>query len=70
MAADDDFQVKSAAFLAWLQKNGCEISPAVQLADLRERGAGRGVGAFVLPISQQLFLFLLQSCSSSVLVHC
>lgn len=40
----DDFQSASDAFLTWLKNNGATISSSVQLADLRGRAAGRGVG--------------------------
>ncbi|GIZ48047.1 hypothetical protein CKM354_001112200 [Cercospora kikuchii] len=39
----DDFQNASDAFLKWLTKSGATISPNIQLADLRDRAAGRGV---------------------------
>ncbi|KAM3418102.1 Ribosomal lysine N-methyltransferase 4 [Cercospora zeina] len=41
----DDFQHASDAFLNWLKNNGATISPKIQLADLRDRAAGRGVVA-------------------------
>ncbi|KAF2207175.1 hypothetical protein CERZMDRAFT_102670 [Cercospora zeae-maydis SCOH1-5] len=41
----DDFQNASDAFLQWLKNNGATISPNIQLADLRDRAAGRGVVA-------------------------
>lgn len=40
----DDFQSASDVFLTWLKNNGATISSSVQLADLRGRAAGRGVG--------------------------
>ncbi|KNG48379.1 set domain-containing protein [Stemphylium lycopersici] len=40
-----DFDGASQAFLAWLRQNGAEISPKIQLEDLRNRDAGRGVVA-------------------------
>ena len=44
---DDDFNQKSTDFMSWLGGlEGVTISPKIQLADLRERGAGRGVGKF------------------------
>ncbi|KAH5362170.1 ribosomal lysine N-methyltransferase 4 [Parastagonospora nodorum] len=40
-----DFDGASQAFLAWLQRSGAEISPKIQLEDLRNAQAGRGVVA-------------------------
>jgi SET domain-containing protein 6 len=40
----EDFDGLSQAFLSWLARSGAEISPKVQLQDLRHAGAGRGVG--------------------------
>jgi SET domain-containing protein 6 len=42
---DDDFQNKSDIFIQWLKDNGATISPKIELADLRQNGAGRGVRA-------------------------
>ncbi|KAK5004156.1 Ribosomal lysine N-methyltransferase 4, partial [Cryomyces antarcticus] len=42
---EDDFQNKSDSFMAWLRQQGASISPKIELADLRSRGAGRGVVA-------------------------
>ncbi|KAI5365138.1 putative SET domain, rubisco LSMT, substrate-binding domain superfamily [Septoria linicola] len=41
----DDFQSATDTFLTWLKNNGATISPNIQLADLRDRAAGRGVVA-------------------------
>ncbi|EME82409.1 uncharacterized protein MYCFIDRAFT_40308 [Pseudocercospora fijiensis CIRAD86] len=41
----DDFQSMSDKFLTWLKNTGATISPKIQLADLRDRAAGRGVVA-------------------------
>ncbi|CBY00997.1 hypothetical protein IAQ61_011895 [Plenodomus lingam] len=40
-----DFDAAGQAFLAWLRRSGTDISPKVQLEDLRSKGAGRGVVA-------------------------
>lgn len=40
----DGFQAGSDAFMAWLKQSGATISPAIELKDLRSRGAGRAVG--------------------------
>ncbi|KAF7192783.1 Ribosomal lysine N-methyltransferase 4 [Pseudocercospora fuligena] len=40
----DDFQSTSDKFLTWLKSTGATISSKIQLADLRDRAAGRGVG--------------------------
>ena len=42
---DDDFQNKSDKFIQWLKDNGATISPKIELADLRQHSAGRGVVA-------------------------
>lgn len=39
----DDFEVKSQAFQSWFHYRHCNISPKINLADLRFRNAGRGV---------------------------
>jgi hypothetical protein len=39
-----DFDGASQVFLAWLKQSGAEISPKIQLQDLRHAQAGRGVG--------------------------
>ncbi|KAK6434826.1 Ribosomal lysine N-methyltransferase 4 [Oleoguttula sp. CCFEE 5521] len=41
----DDFVTKSQTFVSWLEKAGVTISDKIELADLRNRGAGRGVVA-------------------------
>ncbi|KAK6433814.1 Ribosomal lysine N-methyltransferase 4 [Oleoguttula sp. CCFEE 5521] len=43
----DDFVTKSQTFVSWLEKSGVTISDKIELADLRSRGAGRGVVAKV-----------------------
>lgn len=42
---DSEFQRRSDAFLKWLLDDvTAKISPNVKLIDLREQGAGRGLG--------------------------
>ncbi len=42
---DDDFQQKSAGFILWFsQLQGMRLSPKIQIADMRSRRAGRGIG--------------------------
>jgi N-lysine methyltransferase SETD6 len=42
---DPDFTQKSAEFLQWFNASpGTRLSQKIQLADLRSRSAGRGVG--------------------------
>lgn len=41
---DDDFEARSEAFIAWVKQNGAAISDKIELTDLRQQGAGRGVG--------------------------
>lgn len=42
----DLFNKTSHAFLDWLKRSGAEISPKIELKDLRNIQAGRGVGEF------------------------
>ena len=43
----DDFVKRSQAFVEWFRNaEGTRLSDKIQLADLRHRGAGRGVGTF------------------------
>lgn len=44
MDVDDDFATRSAAFLSWLQASDATLSEKIELADLRQQNAGRGVG--------------------------
>ena len=39
----DDFQNKSDKFINWLKDHGATISPKIELGDLRQHSAGRGV---------------------------
>lgn len=45
----DEYQVKSRAFCNWFQTRRTTISSKIQLADLRHRNAGRGVGVSSFP---------------------
>jgi SET domain-containing protein 6 len=38
------FDGASQNFLTWLKQSGAEISPKINLEDLRTKDAGRGVG--------------------------
>jgi SET domain-containing protein 6 len=40
----DPFDEASAAFVSWLKSSGADISNKVELKDLRNIEAGRGVG--------------------------
>ncbi|KAH9872771.1 hypothetical protein J1614_005165 [Plenodomus biglobosus] len=51
-----DFNSASQAFLTWLRQSGADISPKVQLEDLRSRDAGRGVVA-IQDINEHEVLF-------------
>ncbi|KAL1304478.1 hypothetical protein AAFC00_003469 [Neodothiora populina] len=42
---DDDFSERTRSFLSWFQSRRSNISPKIQLADLRYRNSGRGVVA-------------------------
>lgn len=41
----DDFSVRSARFVDWLQSNGAVISSKIEVCDYREAGQGRGIRA-------------------------
>jgi SET domain-containing protein 6 len=40
----DSFDKASAAFVAWLISSGADVSNKIELKDLRDIEAGRGVG--------------------------
>jgi SET domain-containing protein 6 len=42
----DSFNEASHVFLDWLKRSGAEISPKIELKDLRNFQSGRGVGEF------------------------
>lgn len=49
---DDDFEQKSVSFVEWLRRiPNATVSDKIALADLRGRGAGRGVGVYVFRTS-------------------
>ncbi|CAO2649641.1 Nn.00g070260.m01.CDS01 [Neocucurbitaria sp. VM-36] len=50
------FEDASQAFLAWLRNHGVEISPKIELQDLRHKDAGRGIVA-VQDIAEHELLF-------------
>ena len=58
----DAFNTKTEVFISWLrQRSGATINPKIQIADLREIGAGRGIGvlekhSFVLIVPSDLSL--------------
>ena len=52
MDVDDDFAEKSGAFANWLQSSGATLSDKIELADLRQHNAGRGVGTAFLSLCQ------------------
>lgn len=52
---DDDFQARSEAFITWLKQNGATISNKIELADLRQQGAGRGVGTWTTRNGRRTF---------------
>jgi len=46
----DVFLSETGAFMAWLQRlPGARINPKIQIADLRQDNAGRGIGLNILP---------------------
>jgi SET domain-containing protein 6 len=42
----DPFNEASSVFLEWLKRSGAEVNPKIELKDLRNIQAGRGVGKF------------------------
>ncbi|KAL2038519.1 hypothetical protein N7G274_008858 [Stereocaulon virgatum] len=54
---DSRFQAKTIEFLQWLQqRTGTTVSPKIQIADLREQHAGRGIIAVEdIEIDEELF---------------
>jgi hypothetical protein len=51
----DRFQHNSSAFLQWFTTtNGTRLNPKLELADLRDSGAGRGVGKYLSSESLRL----------------
>lgn len=52
---NDSFDSKTSTFMSWLQQRpGINISPKIQIADLRDYGAGRGIGNAPSTISSDL----------------
>ena len=48
MTDQDIFQRNSDALIRWFLQNPlAKFNPKVELADLRHRGAGRGLGMFI-----------------------
>lgn len=43
---DGSYTDATLAFVNWLQANGTTVSEKIDLVDLRNQGAGRGVGMF------------------------
>ena len=43
----DPFDEASAAFVAWLKSSGADVSDKIELKDLRNMEAGRGVGTLL-----------------------
>jgi hypothetical protein len=41
---DGTFTAATAAFVKWLQTSGTSVSDKIDLVDMRDQGAGRGVG--------------------------
>jgi len=56
----DDFGARSVAFLSWLSKSGTSISSKIEITDLREQNAGRGVGTpiLLLPMVHVLTIYI------------
>ncbi len=60
MEVDDDFTSRSAAFISWLKSAGAILGDRIELADLRQHHAGRGVGTAFLKQSLVLELLLIE----------
>jgi hypothetical protein len=41
---DGTYTAATAAFVKWLQTSGTSVSDKIDLVDMRDQGAGRGVG--------------------------
>jgi len=41
---DGTYTAATVAFVKWLQTNGTSVSDKIDLIDMRDQGAGRGVG--------------------------
>jgi len=41
---DGTYSAATVAFVKWLQTNGTSVSDKIDLVDMRDQGAGRGVG--------------------------
>lgn len=54
MDVDDDFVERSNAFVDWLRSSGAKLSDKIEIADLRQQHAGRGVGTAFLIISHRV----------------
>lgn len=55
MPGPDDFQKLSDNFLSWLTRSpGATVSPKICIADLRNQGAGRGVGELSLSVQSYI----------------
>ena len=54
----DEFQQKSAAFLAWFKSRCTNLSPKINLADLRCRNAGRGLGPYLILLTLSICLLV------------
>jgi hypothetical protein len=50
MEVEDEFTNRSAAFMSWLRASGATLSEKIELADLRQQNAGRGVGISFLNV--------------------
>ena len=51
---NDDFQKVTVQFLTWLSEVGVQMSPKMELVDLRMEGRGRGVGKYCVTSWGQL----------------
>lgn len=43
----DEFRQRSSNFMKWFTAHATYLSPKIELADLRDQLAGRGVGMFI-----------------------
>jgi hypothetical protein len=66
-AYDDDFKSRTVAFENWLQSSGATLSDNIELADLRQQNAGRGVG-IAFPLQSERWIVRADSPQSQGLI--
>lgn len=46
---DGTYDAATVAFVDWLRTSGTAVSEKIDLVDMRNQGAGRGVGMMLIP---------------------